>query len=109
MAIEIFADDGVIAGFDDRDQMTADAFGALVLAHVDQHIHRADEDAGVIEEGRRKRHERHPGAVGPLRNRLRRLGLAFLPSRQSPSGIGRAAAAFRPANTAATTRTIGRV
>ncbi len=53
---------------DDRGQAAGNAFGALTLARIEKHVHRADYfPGGVIERGG-KGHERHALAVRPLGN-----------------------------------------
>src|ERR1700733_5569187 len=77
--VEILADDRIVARFDDRTETALNTFGTLVLADVDQHVHGADQVAGSVVEGRRKRHERHARAVGPLGDRLAAAGPPPLP------------------------------
>ena len=68
--VEVFADDGVIAGFDNGRKATLDALRALVLADIDQYIHGADKRAGWIVKWRRKCHVGYARTVWPLRDGL---------------------------------------
>jgi hypothetical protein len=70
-AVEVLADDGVVGGFDDRDEPMSGLLGAFAVADVDQHVDCADDLARRIMQRSRKRDEGNAGAVRSLRHGFR--------------------------------------
>src|SRR5579872_170810 len=69
-AVEVLADDGVIAGLDYGGEATSDALSALVLAEIHQDVDRTHQRAGLVVKRRGEGREEHPRSVRAFRDIL---------------------------------------
>src|SRR6202022_1467308 len=69
-AVEIFADNCVIRRVDDGRQALRSLLGTLSLCNVHQHVHRSNEHARRVENGRWEGEERNASAIGTFRYRF---------------------------------------